>query len=168
MCLAFLIFDPNWPFWKDYSLCMGYIAFARWPIFKIVEWRKMYQDLKTLLNWLLHCWIDYSKFRPSFNSETLKSFQSSSFNKLSLWQQIVQVNDLTSGIETSSYLLFMKIAFVHWITHYPKNCMIENTFFKFTNWNGILNSLRRDVWHDWWLCLLLLICVKNEPNQQLH
>ena len=31
MFLAFLIFDPNWPF------CMGYIAFARWAIFKIVS-----------------------------------------------------------------------------------------------------------------------------------
>ena len=24
MFLAFLIFDPNWPFCKDYSLCIGY------------------------------------------------------------------------------------------------------------------------------------------------
>ena len=37
MFLAFLVFDPNWPFWKGYSLCMGHSLFFKWVIFKILS-----------------------------------------------------------------------------------------------------------------------------------
>ena len=37
MFLAFLIFHPNWPFGKGYSLCMGSTLCLKWPILKILS-----------------------------------------------------------------------------------------------------------------------------------
>ena len=129
-------FWPKLPICKDYSLCMG-CSLCKMADFQNCWVKKNVSNSKNIAELITPNYNLAPKkfrrlgwsFRPSFNSETRKSFQSSSFNQLSLWQQIVQVNDLTSGIETSSYLLWESLSYIESLI-IPKIVWSKKHFFQ--------------------------------------